>query len=119
VAKEMNGSKVERVIVALTALALNAPSTYTIAWSKEQHKEELPVLYAGIATSGVTVLGAILGDRFHGDKIMWGGLLGTIALFGYVAFFYKPPNTSTSKNSGPLIIGAPTDGNCGLVHLMV
>jgi hypothetical protein len=115
----MNGSKVERVVVAMTALALNAPSTYTIAWSKGQHQDELPVLYAGIGTSAVTVLGAILGDRYHGEKIMWGGLIGTLALFGYVAFCYKPsrnenPNPSQTVNP-PLIIS----GGEQATHFMV
>jgi hypothetical protein len=27
-----------------------------------------------LATSLLTVVGAILGDRYHGDKITWGGL---------------------------------------------
>ncbi len=39
----------ERAIVAFTALALDCPNTFTIAWSKEQRKEEMPVLCAGIA----------------------------------------------------------------------
>lgn len=108
-----NSSKIERVIVALTALALNAPSTYTIAWSKEQHKEELPILYAGIATSGVTVLGALLGDRYQGSKIMWGGLVTTLALFVYVAFFYQPKNGAAQGY--PLIVS--TDQ--GFTHLMI
>lgn len=83
--------EVDRVIIAFTSLALNAPSTYTIAWSKVEHAEQLPLLYAGIATSAVTVAGALLGDKWHGDKIMWGGLIATLGLFGYVAFVYKPP----------------------------
>jgi hypothetical protein len=81
----------DRILIALTALALNAPSTYTIAWSKGQHPEQIPILYAGIATSAATVGGAILGDKYHGDKIMWLGLLGTLGLFTYVTFVYKPP----------------------------
>lgn len=95
-----NGSKVERVVVAMTALALNAPSTYTIAWSKDQHKDELPILYAGIGTSAITVLGAILGDKYHGTKIMWGGLIATLGLFTYVAFMYKPRTPQTVMVNG-------------------
>lgn len=83
----------DRVLIGLTAVALNAPSTYTIAWSKEQHPEQVPILYAGIATSALTVGGAILGERFYGDKLMWLGLVATIGLFGYVTFIYKPPAT--------------------------
>lgn len=81
----------DRILIALTSLALNAPSTYTIAWSKGQHPEQMPILYAGIATSAATVGGAILGDRWHGDKIMWGGLIATIGLFSYITFIYVPP----------------------------
>ena len=83
-------SETERILIALTALALNAPSTYTIAWSKEEHKEQLPILYAGIATSATTVFGAILGKRWYGHEIMWGGLIATLVLFGYAAFVYHP-----------------------------
>lgn len=103
----MNNDKVERVIVAVSALALNCPSTFTIAWSKEEHSEEMPVLYAGILTSAITVAGAILGDKWHGNEIMWGGLLATLGLFGYVVFFYKPKSTtSTASNTpSPLIVG--------------
>lgn len=81
----------DRILIGLTSVALNAPSSYTIAWSKEQHPEQLPILYAGIATSAMTVGGAILGEKFYGDKVMWLGLIATIGLFGYVAFVYKPP----------------------------
>lgn len=81
----------DRILIALTSLALNAPSTYTIAWSKGQHPEQMPILYAGVATSALTVGGAILGDRYHGDKIMWIGLLSTIGLFSYITFVYVPP----------------------------
>ena len=84
----------DRILIGLTSVALNSPLSYTIAWSKEQHPEQLPILYAGIITSAMTVGGAILGEKFHGDKIMWGGLIATIALFGYVAFVYKPPPTT-------------------------
>lgn len=91
-------SETERILIALTALALNAPSTYTIAWSKEEHKEQLPILYAGIATSATTVFGAILGKRWYGHEIMWGGLIATLALFGYAAFVYHPP---------PSVVGVP------------
>lgn len=92
-------SETDRILIALTSLALNAPSTYTIAWSKDQHANELPILYAGIGTSAATVLGAILGDHYYGDKIMWGGMLGTLALFTYVAFFYKRPQTVGSHET--------------------
>ena len=115
---EMNGSKVERVIVALTALALNAPSTYTIAWSKGQHPDELPILYAGIATSGITVLGAVLGDRYCGNKIMWGGLVGTLALFAYVAFWYKPQSTTPQGQTTFLEANKIQSPN-GPIHLMI
>lgn len=91
--KKLVMRETDRVLIGLTSLALNAPSTYTIAWSKEQHPEQLPILYAGVTTSALTVGGAILGDRFHGDKIMILGLVATITLFGWVTFFYKPPTT--------------------------
>jgi hypothetical protein len=111
-----NSDKVERVIVAVSALALNCPSTFTIAWSKEEHSEELPVLYAGIITSAVTVAGAILGDKWHGTEIMWGGLLATLGLFGYIVFFYKPKKNGTV--SPPLIIGDGTP-SCPKTHEML
>lgn len=102
----LNGvSETDRILIALTSLALNAPSTYTIAWSKEEHADQLPILYAGIATSAATVLGAILGDKYHGDKIMWGGLFSTLALFGYVTFFYHGANARIGE---PLMINGKT-----------
>src|SRR4030043_796110 len=88
---------VERVLIAVSSLAMNAPSTYTIAWSKEEHKEQMPILYVGIATSAATVIGAILGKKWHGDAIMWSGLAGTLALFGYVTFIYNPTNMIPAK----------------------
>jgi hypothetical protein len=106
-------SNTDRILIALTALALNCPSTFTIAWSKEQHKEEMPILYAGIATSAATVGGAILGDKFFGNEIMWGGLLGTLALFTYVAFFYKPKGSNTGY---PVVVS--TNPN-GMEHLVI
>ncbi len=110
-------SNTDRILIALTALALNCPSTFTIAWSKEQHKEEMPVLYAGIATSAMTVGGAILGEKHFGNEIMWAGLLGTLALFGYVAFFYKP-KTSNSQGE-PVVLGSGENNNANMVHLMI
>lgn len=110
-------SETDRILIALTSLALNAPSTYTIAWSKEQHADELPILYAGIITSIATVVGAILGGKWHGDKIMWAGMLSTFALFGYVAFIYKPKN-SLGKNSHMLFINGNGE-NAGRPVLMV
>jgi hypothetical protein len=115
-------SAMERAIVAFTSLALNCPSTFTIAWSKDQHKEELPVLYAGIGTSLLTVLGALLGKKCHGTEIMWGGLAATMGLFTYVVFFYQPKSTNGNGNNTPaqdqpippLVIGG---GN--FAHLMV
>ena len=109
-------SNTDRILIALTALALNCPSTYTIAWSKDQHKEELPVLYAGIATSAATVIGAVLGDKYFGNTIMWTGLLGTLGLFGYVVFRYKPKNKTVGE---PMIMGSGADGNAGATHLII
>ena len=94
----LNGIRdTDRILIALTSLALNAPSTYTIAWSKEQHPEQVPILYAGIGTSAATVLGAMLGEKWHGDKLMWLGLLATLALFGYVAFVYHPQSNGVPQ----------------------
>lgn len=87
----------ERVLIAISSLALTCPSAYTIAWSKQEHKEQVPILYAGIATSAATVVGAILGKKWHGDTIMWGGLVGTLGLFGYVTFLYNPQNAVVAK----------------------
>lgn len=104
----LNGvSETDRVLIALTALALNCPSTFTISWSKEEHKEELPILYAGIATSIATVAGAILGQKWHGDKIMWAGLIATMGLFGYVVFIYRPrkPNGDVTMVRSHVMFG--------------
>ena len=89
--KKLVMRETDRILIGLTSVALNAPSTYTIAWSKGQHPEQVPILYAGILTSALTVGGAILGDRWHGDKLMWLGLISTICLFGYITFVYQPP----------------------------
>jgi len=123
VARHPNGngtSNTDRILIALTALALNCPSTFTIAWSKEQHKEEMPILYAGIATSAATVAGAVLGDKYQGNKIMWAGLLGTLALFSYVVFWYQPAPTLGAQAfaSAPTILSA-TQEDSGLKHLVV
>ena len=112
-----NNSSVERAIVALTSLALNCPSTFTIAWSKEEHKEELPVLYAGIVTSLVTVLGALLGKRYHGMEIMWGGLAATMGLFTYVVFCYKPVNGQPQGN--PIMFGNGAGGSDAFQHILM
>ena len=87
-------TETDRILIALTSLALNAPSTYTIAWSKNDpdKKQHYPILYAGIASSLATVLGAIFGHTTWGDSLMWGGLLSTFALFGYVVFVYNGKN---------------------------
>lgn len=90
-------SETDRILIALTSLALNAPSTYTIAWSKDQHSEELPILYAGIATSIATVVGAIFGHEKWGNWLLWGGMIATFVLFGYVAFIYKPRSQPTAE----------------------
>lgn len=95
---------VERVIVTMTALALNCPSTFTIAWSKDQHPQELPILYAGIGSSLLTALGALVDDR-----VMWAGLLASIGLFGYTVFFYKSPSLISVPVGDPLIIGSPNE----------
>lgn len=83
----------DRIIVAFSSVAMNLPSSFTIAWSKEQHPEQLPILYAGVGTSAVTVAGAVLGN----DKLMWVGLVSSIGLFGYVTFFYKPTPVTTVR----------------------
>uniref|UniRef100_A0A6M3ID43 Uncharacterized protein n=1 Tax=viral metagenome TaxID=1070528 RepID=A0A6M3ID43_9ZZZZ len=84
-------SETDRILIALTSLALNAPSTYTIAWSKDdpEKQKHFPILYAGIGTSIATVVGAIFGHKDWGNLLMWGGMLGTFALFMYVVFIYK------------------------------
>jgi hypothetical protein len=109
-------SNTDRILIALTALALNCPSTFTIAWSKEQHKEEMPVLYAGIATSAATVIGAVLGEKYFGNGIMWTGLIGTLALFGYVVFGYKPKSSTSETQGYPMIVSTNPSG---LQHMMV
>lgn len=81
----------DRILIGATSVAMMAPSAYTIGWSKQQHPEQMWILYGGLATSVVTVAGAILGDKYHGDKIMWTGLLASMGLFGYVTFLYQPP----------------------------
>ena len=95
---EHHRETVEKVIVTMTSLALNCPSTFTIAWSKDQHAAEMPILYAGIGSSLLTALGALFDDR-----IMWTGLIASIGLFGYTVLFYKSPNSQIIGE--PLIIG--------------
>ncbi len=112
-------SNTDRILIALTALALNCPSTFTIAWSKEQHKEEMPILYTGIATSAATVAGAVLGDKYHGNKIMWAGLLGTLALFSYVVFFYQPQPGTVASASAPVVQPIMSTYESGCTHLVV
>jgi len=109
-------SETDRIIIALTSLALNAPSTYTIAWSKEQHAEQLPILYAGIGTSIATVIGAIFGHKDWGNALMWAGLFATFGLFSYVAFFYKPKNSGSQGY--PIILDKP-NSETEFTHLMV
>lgn len=95
-------SETDRILIALTSLALNAPSTYTIAWSKDEPEKQkhYPILYAGILTSLATVVGAIFGHKEWGNYLMWGGMLATMGLFGYVVFIYKP-STATARAGSP------------------
>ena len=95
-------SETDRILIALTSLALNAPSTYTIAWSKGDPEKEkhFPILYAGIGTSIATVIGAIFGHTEWGNLLMWGGMLATFALFGYVTFIYKSASPSIGGEAG-------------------
>lgn len=76
----------EKILIVLTSLALNAPSAYTIAWSKDdpEKRKHYPILLAGIGTSAVTLLGA-----FTNDWILWAGLIGSLSLFGYTVVFYN------------------------------
>jgi len=81
----MTTNRTERILIPLTTLALNCPSGFTIAWSKQEHKEDLPILYAGLGVSGVTIAGALLDN----DKLMYGGLVLSLILFAYVVFVYQ------------------------------
>jgi hypothetical protein len=76
----------EKILIVLTSLALNAPSAYTIAWSKDdpEKRKHYPILLAGIGTSAVTLIGA-----FTNDWILWAGLIGSLSLFGYTVLFYN------------------------------
>ena len=91
---------IQKVVVTVSFLALNCPSTFAVAWSKDQHLEEMPILYAGKSASLLTALGALVDDR-----IMWAGLLASIGLFGYTVLFYKSPNNQIGE---PIIIGNHT-----------
>lgn len=85
----------DKIIIVLTSLALNAPSTYTIAWSKEdpEKRKHYPLLMCGLGASGITLVGALANK----DKLVWLGLLGSIGLFTYTIFIYKEPWTSFLK----------------------
>jgi len=100
-------SETDRILIALTSLALNAPSTYTIAWSKGDPTkiQHYPVLYAGIGSSFATVLGAIFGHTKWGSYMMWGGMLATFALFGYVVFIYQPKTNDAGVGEPVMING--------------
>jgi hypothetical protein len=50
-----NKDKTQRVIVAVSALAFDCPSAFTIVWSKEEHKEEMLTFFAGITTTAATI----------------------------------------------------------------
>ena len=73
------------LIVAISVIAMMCPSVYTIAWSKRTKAEHLPVLYAGLGLSGVTILGALMNSW----NLMWAGLVGAFGLFLYVIFIYN------------------------------
>jgi Ca2+/Na+ antiporter len=78
----------EALLIAVTVIAMMSPSVYTIAWSKQEHKKDLPVLYIGLGISALTVVGAF----FRVNALMWFGLLLAFVFFGYVMFFYGENN---------------------------
>ena len=73
------------LIIAISVIAMMCPSVYTIAWSKREKSEHLPILYVGLGLSGVTILGALC-DSW---SMMWAGLIGAFGLFLYVIFIYN------------------------------
>ena len=73
------------ILITLTVLALLCPSAYTIAWSKEPHREEMKVLYIGLGISALTIVGAFLNIEW----LMWLGLFCALGFFAYIIFFYK------------------------------
>jgi len=73
--------KPTRILIAMTAIAMNMPSAYTISWSKKEHPDQTKYLYAGLAITFVTLLGAFLNH----DPTMWFGLALSFLYFIYVA----------------------------------
>jgi len=47
------------ILLAFTVMAMLMPSAYTVAWSKQEHKNELPILYLGLGISFLTVVSAL------------------------------------------------------------
>ena len=68
-----------KILIAMTSIAMNLPSAYTISWSIHEHPEQVKNLFVGLGLSGVTVLGA-----FVWDPLMWLGFIGSLIFFGWI-----------------------------------
>jgi hypothetical protein len=73
--------KPTRILIAMTAIAMNMPSAYTISWSKKEHPEQAKYLYVGLIITFITLVGAFLNH----DATMWAGLALSFAFFAYVS----------------------------------
>jgi len=84
----------ESLLIAVTVIAMMSPSVYTVAWSKQEHREHLKVLYIGLGISALTIVGAF--TRI--DALLWLGLFLAFAYFAYIIFFYGEDANDNTDN---------------------
>jgi len=75
----------EALIIAISVIAMMCPSVYTIAWSKKEKANYLPILYMGLGISGLTIFGALTNNR----ALTWFGIIVAFAFFLWVVFCYE------------------------------
>ena len=73
------------IILTFTVMSLMMPSVFTIAWSKTEKAEHMPILYGGLGISLLTVLGALA----KSESMVGLGLTFALIFFIYVVFFYS------------------------------
>jgi len=72
--------KETRLLIAMTAIAMNMPSAYTISWAKEEHPDKKKFLYAGLAITAFTLIGAFA----NLEPVLWLGLAASLGFFAFV-----------------------------------
>jgi len=70
-----------RLLIGMTAIAMNMPSAYTISWSKKEHPESTGYLYGGLGITALTLVAAMTDQ----EKLLWLGLGLSFLFFLYVA----------------------------------